>query len=192
MNHKFLSAFDTRRPIAVLVIVMALFAACQPSESSTQPSASAGESAKADVSPPSFSEQDLELFHELLDVVLNMKTPMSGDDPVGTDAMIEQALSILERTESEWAQALRSDFQMMRAAVSLDRKRIQFEAISAAMIFHTKENPPTGESLYVHSCPMVRDGSADWLSREKEILNPYHGSRMLHCGFVKDEIASAS
>lgn len=192
MNLTFHSVLDTRRPMAVLVIVMALLTACQSSETTSQPSASAGESAQADVSPASVSEQDVDVFHELLDVVLNMKTPMSGDDPVGTDAMIEQALSILERTESEWAQALRSDFQMMRAAGSLDRKRIPFEAISAAMIFHTKENPPTGESLYVHSCPMVRDGSADWLSREKEILNPYHGSRMLHCGFVKDEIASAS
>ena len=129
MNHTFHSALDTRRPMAVLVIVMTFFAACQPSESTSQLSASAGEPAQWIASPPSVSEQDVDVFHELLDVVLDMKTPMSGDDPLGTDAMIEQALSILERTDGEWAQALRSDFRLMRGAGSLDRKRIPFEAI---------------------------------------------------------------
>ena len=192
MNDTSPSLLGTHRPIAMLFFVMGLAASCQQAENASQPSAEASASIQAKEVNVSVSELDVPVFHDLLEVVLDMKTPMSEDDPVETDAMIERALSILDRTDGEWARVLRSDFEEMKDAGSLDRKRIPFESISAAMIFHTRENPPSGESLYVHSCPMVRNGSADWLSREKEILNPYHGDRMLHCGMIKDEIAAAS
>jgi hypothetical protein len=29
---------------------------------------------------------------------------------------------------------------------------------------------------------------ADWLSKEKEIKNPYYGSQMLNCGSVEETI----
>jgi hypothetical protein len=47
---------------------------------------------------------------------------------------------------------------------------------------------PVGYEIYVQSCPMVRSGSADWLSREETIRNPYHGDRMMRCGEVLRQI----
>ncbi len=46
-----------------------------------------------------------------------------------------------------------------------------------------------GQKLYQDFCPMYNDGKgAVWLSENKEIKNPYYGSKMLSCGTVKKEL----
>jgi hypothetical protein len=45
----------------------------------------------------------------------------------------------------------------------------------------------TKNTLYQQFCPMYDGGSA-WLSMEKEVKNPYYGSKMLTCGKVQREI----
>jgi Cu(I)/Ag(I) efflux system membrane fusion protein len=45
------------------------------------------------------------------------------------------------------------------------------------------------DELYVLKCPMATVGdSAVWLSKNKNVLNPYYGDKMLNCGFVKREL----
>ena len=45
----------------------------------------------------------------------------------------------------------------------------------------------TEKTLYQQYCPMYGDGGA-WLSMEKNIRNPYFGSKMMKCGEVQKEI----
>jgi hypothetical protein len=45
----------------------------------------------------------------------------------------------------------------------------------------------TKTKLYQDFCPMYDGGSA-WLSMDKDIKNPYYGSKMLTCGKVQKEI----
>lgn len=45
----------------------------------------------------------------------------------------------------------------------------------------------TTNTLYEQFCPMYDGGSA-WLSTNKEVRNPYYGSKMLKCGKVQKEI----
>ena len=45
----------------------------------------------------------------------------------------------------------------------------------------------TNLKLYEIYCPMYERGSA-WLSAEKDVKNPFYGSKMLTCGTVKKEI----
>ena len=45
----------------------------------------------------------------------------------------------------------------------------------------------TNAKLYEQFCPMYDRGSG-WLSAEKDIKNPFYGSKMLTCGSVKKEI----
>ncbi|MCG2431093.1 DUF3347 domain-containing protein [Aequorivita xiaoshiensis] len=46
----------------------------------------------------------------------------------------------------------------------------------------------TENTLYQQFCPMYADGGGAWLSMEREIKNPYFGSKMMKCGKVKKEI----
>ena len=57
------------------------------------------------------------------------------------------------------------------------------------MIEIAKLFKPLNEPLYIQHCPMADENKgADWLSMEKEILNPYFGKSMLTCGEVTGTI----
>jgi hypothetical protein len=45
----------------------------------------------------------------------------------------------------------------------------------------------TETTLYQQFCPMY-DGGSSWLSMNKEVKNPYYGSKMMKCGRVQKEI----
>ncbi|MDW7692148.1 efflux RND transporter periplasmic adaptor subunit [Flammeovirgaceae bacterium SG7u.111] len=71
----------------------------------------------------------------------------------------------------------------------IDELRKVFMPISNAMIVLAESFQPLSETVYVQRCPMAdNDRGADWLSLEKEILNPYFGDMMLNCGEVKKVI----
>ena len=46
----------------------------------------------------------------------------------------------------------------------------------------------TDKTLYQQFCPMYTDDGGAWLSMEKNIKNPYFGSKMMNCGRVQKEI----
>ncbi|WP_312334838.1 DUF3347 domain-containing protein [Sphingobacterium sp.] len=47
----------------------------------------------------------------------------------------------------------------------------------------------TSQTLYQDHCPMFNDGKgAIWLSENKEIKNPYYGSKMISCGKMQREL----
>jgi Cu(I)/Ag(I) efflux system membrane fusion protein len=56
------------------------------------------------------------------------------------------------------------------------------------MIEMTTTFNPLDGTIYVQHCPMADNNKgADWLSKEKEIKNPYFGNSMLTCGEVTKE-----
>lgn len=64
--------------------------------------------------------------------------------------------------------------------------RTAFIAISKFIIELNQRFQPMTYPTYVQHCPMVNNNQgADWLSKEKEIRNPYFGSSMLNCGKLK-------
>jgi len=86
------------------------------------------------------------------------------------------------------AQIIRNETDNLIAENDIDEQRIHFESISTAMINMVESFNPVGYTIYHQSCPMVRNGSADWLSREEEIRNPYHGDRMMNCGEIIQQL----
>jgi Cu(I)/Ag(I) efflux system membrane fusion protein len=66
----------------------------------------------------------------------------------------------------------------------IDEAREDFKAISKAAIqlaARARGMGATGEFVHFY-CPMVAGGEGDWLQASDELLNPYWGSKMLHCG----------
>ena len=73
----------------------------------------------------------------------------------------------------------------------VEEQRKQFDFLSQALIKSVKVFGTADQTLYVDHCPMANNNNgADWLSREKNISNPYFGDKMLTCGVVKDTITS--
>lgn len=49
------------------------------------------------------------------------------------------------------------------------------------------EKEITSGQIYMQYCPMAfNDKGAYWFASDKEIMNPYFGDEMLHCGSVKE------
>jgi len=70
--------------------------------------------------------------------------------------------------------------------------RAEFIQISSHLIESAKSHG-YDETLFVQFCPMADSNKgASWLSKSKDILNPYFGSKMLKCGSVKDTIKKKS
>ena len=68
----------------------------------------------------------------------------------------------------------------------MDHQREHFKTLSKDMIDMVAITG-TETTLYQQFCPMYDGGSA-WLSMEKEVKNPYYGSKMMACGRVQKEI----
>jgi len=76
------------------------------------------------------------------------------------------------------------------ASTDLSDQRKNFTALSNDAINIFKPSEISAGSIYVQYCPMANEGEgAYWLSSKEEIMNPYYGDEMLHCGEVKETIA---
>jgi hypothetical protein len=69
------------------------------------------------------------------------------------------------------------------SGINLQRKN--FAAISEKMWSIAMHIKPQGQSLYQQVCPMT---GVTWISKEKEIKNPYYPKNMLTCGEIKNSI----
>lgn len=92
------------------------------------------------------------------------------------------------------AQSLQKDMQTacqsLLSAADLKNGRHAFQTCSDLLFDLLRSVQYKGAKLYQAFCPMAFDNAgANWLSASKEIFNPYFGSKMLHCGEVKDSIS---
>ncbi len=75
-------------------------------------------------------------------------------------------------------------------STDLSEQRTSFTALSNDVIKLFKQSEISSGSIYVQYCPMANAGEGGyWLSSKEEIMNPYYGDEMLHCGEVKETIA---
>ena len=84
---------------------------------------------------------------------------------------------------------LKIDVQKISDTKEISQQRQYFSSLSKNLyevMKISKQETPT----YYQFCPMANDGKgANWLSKEKEVKNPYYGSQMLSCGKVVETIS---
>lgn len=141
---------------------------------------------------PEFNEQ----MAVVLDSYFDLKDALVASDSETAKVLAESLVNTTENVNTEGLNdettALWISFKTiiinnsaeMIPLEDVDDQRYHFEYVSEAMINMVETIRPVGYDIYHQSCPMVRGGSADWLSREEQIANPYHGDRMMRCGEV--------
>lgn len=98
-----------------------------------------------------------------------------------------KAKSLVEAYESE-----ENDIVLLAVTISevedLEEQRSLFYQLSQRMEGFITSNLESGK-VYKQYCPMAfNDTGAYWFSTSKEILNPYFGDAMLHCGSIQKTI----
>lgn len=84
------------------------------------------------------------------------------------------------------ATALKKANAKANLAEDIEELRTAFIDISMAVIELNETFQPLDYRVYVQYCPMAnKNNGAYWLSKEKQIINPYFGSEMLNCGELK-------
>lgn len=144
--------------------------------------ASANEAATAQTSPL--------LWEEVLQPYFRLKVALANDDE-GKALVAWKKLSKNTKTWREEPFAERPPYstllqtleQGVGEPLNLASLREKFFHISQPLIALAQRAKDLPDTLYVQHCPMAqKNNGADWLSREKEILNPYFGASMLKCG----------
>ncbi|EMI17590.1 metal transport-related, exported protein, partial [Rhodopirellula maiorica SM1] len=94
---------------------------------------------------------------------------------------LELAADVPDGAQKELAAARRSAGRMDG---SIETAREAFRGVSHAMLraAAVARGPETANSLSHYYCPMVPGDGGDWMQPGGELMNPYWGSEMLHCG----------
>lgn len=105
---------------------------------------------------------------------------------VSADQFIKIANSIDYKLISEGnINALLKDATPISESRDIKVQREHFSNLSDNMATVAKAVKLTGDPIYQQYCPMKK---ANWLSRDKDIKNPYYGNAMLTCGKVVETI----
>lgn len=138
-------------------------------------------------------------LNKLVDNYLRLKDALVKDDysqamqhaqafekSIGTvDGFNPEAKTVWESYKKE----LIADGKVLSGATKIEGMRARFDEVSTTMIGLVKTFGLTNGGLYVQHCPMANnDKGANWLSRSKEIQNPYYGASMLKCGEVTETL----
>lgn len=109
------------------------------------------------------------------------------------DALLSADGKVVSQTVNTFYQSLKSEenfpqkTELLKAteklykAGSLENQRTAFKDVSVELWALVKKSNSINQVVYYQYCPMKK---AYWLSKEKEIKNPYYGSSMLTCGKV--------
>lgn len=145
---------------------------------------------------PEFNQQ---LIH-LLDIYFELKNALVETNQENTATAAEMLDEYIENMDASglspeiqtvwesYSHTIAGESSKIKSDQDIEQQRFYFETLSETMITLVKTFRPASYTIYHQSCPMVRDGTADWLSREEQIANPYHGDRMMRCGEVIERI----
>jgi uncharacterized protein with NRDE domain len=120
--------------------------------------------------------------NKLLDDYLVIKNALVNSNNEESKKAIDVFLSDLKKeAEFKEKKSLIKAAEKLSKSADLEKKRTNFKEVSTLMWQLVKNNDSVKGPLYYQYCPMKK---AYWISREKEIKNPYYGSSMLNCGKV--------
>ena len=93
----------------------------------------------------------------------------------------------------EQLNGMQSHTENIIQSTDIEEQRKQFSFLTG-LLKNAIQSFGTAEKVYfVQFCPMAFDNEgADWISAEKQILNPYFGDKMLKCGKVTDSLMLTS
>lgn len=140
----------------------------------------------------------LESYYALKDAFVASNTELVNS---AADRLIEKAASLqvdelrgdtsgtIRETAKTFVTIMNSSAAAIKSEQDIEEKRREFNMLSDALWNLTRTVQYDGEKVYYQYCPMAFDNSgAYWLSNNKEIRNPYFGSKMLNCGEVTDSL----
>ncbi len=110
-------------------------------------------------------------------------------DSLKTNEIIGDSTGAIKATANDFAGTISGWAKGLRGENGIEAKRKEFEMISDALWSLTRTVKYAGQKVYYQYCPMAFDNKgAYWMSKERQIKNPYFGDKMLECGSIEDSL----
>ena len=124
---------------------------------------------------------------ELLQAYYQLKDNLVKSSATTTAASAGDLVKAISATDGQIINdkakaSLLKDAEAISQSGNLKLQRERFASLSNSMFELAKTVKLSTEPVYQQYCPMQK---ASWLSKDKDIKNPYYGSAMLTCGSVK-------
>lgn len=176
----------TKFPIIILAVGLFTASCENPTGSSTSVKEEAAE--QNQTAQESEDGLNTRIVSEITDYYLELKLALVEGESPAANKQAKNIVSVLNNTEEELLQNILEHAENLSDADDLSGQRIEFEKLSGKM-YELLTELDTERDLYWQYCPMAFDGKgANWISDSEEIMNPYFGDKMLHCGRVEEEI----
>jgi hypothetical protein len=119
----------------------------------------------------------------LLNNYVSVKNALVSSNGKAASEFINTLYNTVKKEENfpQKAELLRASEKLYKAGNDIEKQRAAFNDVSTVMWELVKGSEIVNEPVYYQYCPMKK---AYWLSKEKEIKNPFYGSSMLTCGKV--------
>lgn len=177
----------------LIAIVIVLLAACNNNEKETK--------TESQVNSQLPAAEEENRANSLISAYLDIKTALTEDDPKQAAEAGNRMATIMKDLngsgfspdQQKMYDEVKED--MMEHAVhigenagNLHHQREHFETLSKDMYDFIRSDS-VGKIMYYMHCPMYnKNKGANWLSADKEVVNPYMGKKMRDCGVVKEEL----
>lgn len=143
-----------------------------------------------------------EHVNEVLDKYYSLKSALVETDAQKAKSAGEKLAGLIENFDTSNLQAdllskyesisekIHQHAETVAQAEDIEVQRQSFSDITAGVYEMVKTYNVNDEEVYYAYCPMAfNDNGGYWLSAEKEIKNPYFGSKMMKCGSIRETIA---
>jgi Protein of unknown function (DUF3347) len=150
--------------------------------------------------PPVFNES----FRKMINAYYDVKDALITADTVKANTaanllaqssdslalgMLIDSTGVIKETASTFTGTIAGAAKGLAGETDIEKKRKEFQMISDAMYDLVRTVRYDEQTLYHHYCPMAFDNTgAYWLSKSNEVVNPYFGKKMLHCGELRDSL----
>ena len=121
----------------------------------------------------------------LLNKYISVKNALVNSDAKEANTTISTFYEAIKSEENftQKNDLLKATDKLSKAGNNLEKQRAAFNDVSTVLWKVVKSSDKVNQPVYYQYCPMKK---AYWLSKEKEIKNPYYGSSMLTCGKVTE------
>ena len=134
------------------------------------------------------------VYFELKDALVKGEAKVAAEKAAAFDTVLfkAEAETMPDDLKQKWAEHLSNmkvAAKKINAKKDIAKQRAAFYDLSKSLITAAKHYGPLDMPVYVQHCPMAFDDTGgSWLSLKEEILNPYFGDEMLHCGEITGKI----
>ena len=120
---------------------------------------------------------------EILSQYLSIKDALVASD------RFESSAAAKEMLKTDQPDEIKTALMTISNSSTIEEQRVAFEKLSIELYNSLIVSGFDQEVIYKQYCPMAfGNRGAFWLSTEKEIINPYFGDAMLHCGSIEETL----